>query len=340
VLQLAITSVTGTAPGQTPEIVFTVTIDGAPVDILSTPLTRLTATVAGPTTDYASFWQNTIQGVGSVGTLAAAAPGFRYTFPAPMPASASGTYAFGLEGYIQPGGAAGPRFVAGNPVAFASVTDAAAVPRRKVVDQAQCDSCHAGLAMGHSGSRRSVEYCPLCHNPNQTGDERIARFEGTTVTAPSLSMAVLMHRIHMGARLTQQPSVIGGFPAPTKANPAGTPIDFGAVRYPGDPRACAACHAGQSYALPLPGSRLPSKTQLLACTEDPAADADSYCDQRVVASETFIPPATAACTGCHDAPSTVAHAQTMTAPGGAEACATCHGPGAAYDVAAVHAPAP
>jgi predicted CXXCH cytochrome family protein len=117
-------------------------------------------------------------------------------------------------------------------------------------------------------------------------------------------------------------------------------MDFGEVRFPGDRKACWTCHAGPTYTLPLPSGLLPSKTQVLSCTEDPAADADSYCDQRVVASETLLPPTTAACTGCHDAPYVQAHAETMTSASGIEACATCHGPGADYDVQLVHKPAP
>lgn len=83
-----------------------------------------------------------------------------------------------------------------------------------------------------------------------------------------------------------------------------------------------------------------TKTQTLQCTEDPNADADSYCDVRIVAKETPIQPETAACTGCHDAKYVVAHAQTATTQSGAEACATCHGAGADYDVQRVHQPAP
>src|SRR5262249_26839910 len=131
-LAFAIQKVEQTAPGQAPQIVFSVTENGAPLDILATPLTRLVVTVAAPTTDYASFSQQTIQGTGATGTLVADGSSFRYTFPAPLAANTAGTYAFGLEGYVQPGGAAGPRFSAPNVVAFAAVTDPAPVPRRTV----------------------------------------------------------------------------------------------------------------------------------------------------------------------------------------------------------------
>ena len=88
VLDIALSGVEKTAPGEPPEIVFAVTRDGMPVDILATPLNRLSVTVAGPTTDYAEYWQYTVQGSGATGALAAEGPGtFRYTFPAPMPAA-------------------------------------------------------------------------------------------------------------------------------------------------------------------------------------------------------------------------------------------------------------
>ncbi|MCC6555936.1 MAG: OmcA/MtrC family decaheme c-type cytochrome [Polyangiaceae bacterium] len=336
VIAIDLSSVESTAPGQTPQIVFTVTQDGIPVDILATPLTRLVVTVGGPTADYAGYWQHTIQGSGASGTITSEGNGaFRYTFPAPMPAAATGTYAVGMEGYIQPGGSSGPRFAAENPVVYAAVTDPAPVPRRAIVDDAQCDRCHRDL-QAHGGGRKSADYCAICHNPNNVNDDRVARFESSTILVESVAMPAMIHRIHMGEELTQ-PYVLGGNPAPTKANPAGNPIDFREVRYPGDRRACWACHTAESHDLPLPLGLLPSRTQMLECIEDPAADADGYCDLRQVKSETLLPAATAACTGCHDAPEVLAHAQTNTAASGVEACSTCHGPGKDSDVQAVHA---
>jgi OmcA/MtrC family decaheme c-type cytochrome len=335
---MTIINVGKTTPGDTPEIVFRVEQNGAPLNILATPLNSLRVTIAGPTSDYATYWQHTIQGSGATGTLIAEGENFRYTFPAMMPATAAGTYAFGLEGYVQPGGPTGPRIAAPNPISFAAVTDAAPEPRRTVVSQEQCNSCHLQLG-AHGGSRIEVQYCAFCHNPNNVNDDRVERFENKTVDVHSVDLAVMVHRIHMGEELSQ-PYVLGGNPTPTKANPAGTPVDFGEVRYPGDRNACWTCHAGATYTLPLSAKLLPKKTQVLTCIEDPAADVDNYCDLRTVASEKLIAPETAACTGCHDAPYVVAHAETMTSASGIEACATCHGPGADFDVQVVHAPLP
>ncbi|MEZ4293469.1 MAG: OmcA/MtrC family decaheme c-type cytochrome [Polyangiaceae bacterium] len=332
-----ILSVEKTAPGESPEVVFTVKQDGAPVDILTTPMTRLVFTVAGPTTDYGTFWQNTAQGSGATGTLVAEGGQFRYTMSTPVPLLATGSYAVGAEAYFQVSG--GPRYSTPNPVKYVAVTDPVAEPRREIVDTGLCNNCHFKLG-AHGGQRNNAEYCVFCHNPNQAGDERIERFEDKTVTTQSVDMRVFIHRLHMGEELAIQPYILGGFPAPSKANPAGTPIDFGEVRFPGDRKACWTCHKSDSYMLPLPDGLLPSKLQTLACTEAPAADADAYCDQRIVESETFLWPETAACTGCHDAKSVLAHAETNTTQSGAEACATCHGPGKDFDVQRVHQPTP
>jgi OmcA/MtrC family decaheme c-type cytochrome len=180
----------------------------------------------------------------------------------------------------------------------------------------------------------------LCHNPNNVNDERVARFEGVSITAQSVAFPRMIHRIHMGSALDQKPYTLGSFPAPTKPKPEGTPVDFSETRFPGDRSSCPTCHAGATFLLPLPLDRLPSKDQVLQCVEDPAADLDSYCDQRVVAAEILLGPSRAACTGCHDAAQVEAHAETTTSASGIEACSTCHGSGAAYDVLKVHAPKP
>lgn len=335
---LAIASVAATGPGQTPILHFTVTKNGQPLDILATPLSSLAVTQAGPTTDYADPEPVTyaIQGSKPVGTLAldGAVGSYAYTFPAPIPATATGTYAVGMEGYLQPDPTKTARYASENPVAYVAVTDAVPVPRRQVVDRDKCNSCHTDLA-AHGGGRKSPEYCVLCHNPNKVNDQRVARFEVPLTTAPSVNFKVMVHKIHRGEDLAQG-YVLGGFPGPTAANPAGTPVDFGTVAFPGNQKACWACHAGTSYMLPLPAGQLPTKTaQILSCA-DPTLDPTKYCTTRTVQSETFMAPVGAACTACHDKPATIAHAKVMTAPDGSESCETCHGLGKQWDVQAVH----
>ena len=327
-LALSIVRVEQTAPGQTPRVTFTVKKDGASLNILSQALTSLTVTLAGPTSEYASYTTYKVQGSGATGTLAAgsATGEFVYTLPAPIASSAKGSLAIGLDAYLQSSPTAN-RYSAPSVVAYAGVTDSAPVARRTVVDTALCNACHFSLS-AHGGQTNTAEHCVLCHGPNTVNTAGATRFESGTVVAGSLNFAGMIHRIHTGAELLQQPFTIGVAPYPTKANPAGTQRDFGTVRYPGDRLACWACHKGKTFSLPLPTSLLPSRTDTLACTEDPTADTDSYCDQRVVQSSKVYQPATAACTGCHDATYIVAHAESNIAPDGTEACATCHGLGA------------
>ncbi len=338
VIDIQIKSVDSTAPGQTPVVHFTVTKNNVPLDVLSTPLASMSAVLAGPTTDYTQTQpiQYVIQGSGATGTLAldGTIGSYTFTFPAPIAAAATGTYAIGMEGWINDTLFPGVRYASLNPVFYVPVTDSQAVPRRTVVDRTKCDSCHYDLAE-HGGGRRSPEYCVMCHTPNKVNDQRVARFEVPTTIANTVNFKVMVHRIHRGNQLANG-YVLGGFPAPTVSNPGGTPVDFGTVAFPGNLKACWACHAGTSYQLPLPSGLLPTvMTETLQCNDNPLVST-TYCSNRTVQSQSLLQPIGAACTGCHDADSTVAHAQIMTTQQGVESCETCHGLGKQWDVQAVH----
>lgn len=337
---LTIASITNAGPGQIPTMTFTASVNGAPVDLTASPLTGLTATIAGPNTDFAAEWQAKLQGSGAAGTLAVvdATQGLHsYTFPASaaIPAAATGSYEVALEGYLQ-ATPTSPRFAAVNPVLAFAVTDATPQPRRTIVDRDLCNGCHYDLN-AHGGARKNPQYCVFCHNPSATDFAGAPRFEGTTnVVAEALDFRHMLHKVHMGSQLTQ-PYVIGGFPLPTVANPAGTPNNFATVRYPRAPRECEACHPTKSWTLPMTASPAyaPTTTGSMTCT-DPDPNPAVYCTNWVLAQTSQLQPQASVCTSCHDAPYTLAHALTNTTGGGLEACAACHGPGMAYDVASFH----
>src|SRR5215471_6444412 len=69
---------------------------------------------------------------------------------------------------------------------------------RDVIRTASCNKCHDDLAF-HGGSRRGIELCVMCHQPQTTDPD----------TGNTVDMKVFAHKIHMGSSL---PSVIAGTP--------------------------------------------------------------------------------------------------------------------------------
>jgi OmcA/MtrC family decaheme c-type cytochrome len=239
-LHVQILQVTNASPGSKPQVWFTVTDNGgSPVD--ASKLDRLMLAIAGPTSDYATEppWQEDAR------KAAAGSSAYTYTFTGAIPAGTSGTWAVGAEAFrlvTISGPLAGQSFAvresAFNAVSYFSVDGSDIVPRRKVVDLNNCNTCHKQLAI-HGGARQNAEYCYLCHNPNH-GD---GQSPPETVNFPTM-----VHRIHMGVAL-DQPYAAGGT----------TGTDFTGTRFSGDPRNCAKCHVNNSYLLPLPDGLIPTK---------------------------------------------------------------------------------
>jgi OmcA/MtrC family decaheme c-type cytochrome len=249
---------------------------------------------------------------------------FMTTVPNGIPAGGTGTWRVGMEArrsvpiVTDPG----PPIVTANVneamqnvVLDFSVDGSAVVPRRAVVDQAKCASCHGVFSQGfsiHGNLRNRVEYCVLCHNPNNTDASTRASVMGADQTAQPIDFKHMLHKIHTGENLTQQPYVIYGFRSSVNS--------FGDVRFPGNRADCAKCHLPDTFLLPLPPGVLPTLLRTIGS----------------MPMSSFIPPIQDACLTCHDDAATAAHAATNTS-GSAEACPVCHGESGIEPVSTVHA---
>jgi OmcA/MtrC family decaheme c-type cytochrome len=312
-LNATVVSVTNMLAGKQPTAVFKITNnDGTAVD--GTKLATFSPILAGPSSSYSKYYrENAI----TKGVFSAAAGTTTYTFTQALPADASGTWTISADlrrnATLKRGDGKADIAIQEstlNPIKYVAVTGAV-TPRRTSVTTAQCNQCHDNLAT-HGGQRSNIEECVICHNPTE-GDQALR--PATLGPAESISFQRMVHRIHTGENMTQDYTIIGF---------GGSTNNFNEVRFPGDTRNCAKCHASTAaYTLPLQQTNIASVTTL---------------------RDYFTPhgPATAACLGCHDNKDAAAHAflNTATFPGStipAEACATCHGTGKDHSVEKAHA---
>jgi OmcA/MtrC family decaheme c-type cytochrome len=124
---------------------------------------------------------------------------------------------------------------------------------RDVIRTASCNACHDQLS-AHGGSRRGIDLCVLCHQP-QSKDSN---------TGATIDAKVFFHKIHMGKNL---PSVKAGTPY--------IPVlgaDFSDVAFPadpGDPRRCETCHSQTTGAAHATAYLLhPTRAACGACHDD------------------------------------------------------------------------
>ncbi len=312
-VQFTMNSVSNTAPGQNPKVQFQIKDrDGNP--IAPSEMSRIALTLAGPTTDYSQFWNEDASKAADAGGGT-----YEYTFQQAIPANATGTFAVGIEGYIQKditgfGGKpiTNVRDAGFNRVLYSAVTGAIAYPRKAIVRQENCNQCHqhlgdpAGFSI-HGGFRRNVEYCVLCHNPNTTDEGQRPPDQMPPAT---VHFKPMIHRIHTGEE-GQRPFVVYGF--------GKTRIDLGEAVYPGDRRNCQKCHIpGSQYINWIQAGALPTTVRQAG---------------QVISS---MQPITSACTACHDNPPALGHAALNTAPQNVETCAVCHKEVREFAVSKVH----
>ena len=267
---LAFLDIADTDPGDTPTVTFSLTSKNGALHPSS--LNRLRLVLSGPTEDYSFYADET---VGS--SAVAKGNNWTYTFETPLPMDAEGSYTVSMEGRNEVevdfgDGLSEERDYAENPIMAFAVTDATAVPRRMVVDDAKCESCHLNLRL-HGSNRHDVQYCSTCHTPSLVD---------IATPAESVHMKWMIHKIHRGEELENGYVVVRS---------RGT-YDFSHIEFTGDLRNCDACHVNNSQQLPVADGALPTITNNAWWTP--------------------MEPQAAACLSCHDDDSSAAHAYSNT----------------------------
>jgi len=352
-----VTAIDNSAPGQTPTISFRVSnpLTGDDYDIFTDPVwtndeSSLNVKMAWDTGDYT----NTGNGEGarnassvSTSALANATANGDGTYSVVMPLAipdgslapgiaASGSGVATIEGHpgVDYNEDGEPESVpVGDAHQFFSIdeADGTPAPRREVVDIVQCNACHGSLVLHGNNRADNIDSCVTCHNPRNT--DRSVR--AVAVNPPtdgkdeeSINFTTMVHGIH-AAGFRENPLQVVGFRGFTTYV-----YDENTVHYPGILDNCAACHAGDSYTLPLAGSVLGTSIDTGDSVADPTDDS-------------VVTPATAACSSCHDSQVATAH---MESNGGSfsttqqaidegdvvEQCELCHGSGKTSDVSNVH----
>ena len=284
-----------TGPGQKPTVMFKFSTKTGTLD--ANNVNRLRLTISGPNTDFEYYNQENVSGAVLNGDV------WSYTFAHALPADAQGSYTVSVEGRANAtvDGSTQRDVIEASTMAFAVTGNVE--PRRTVVEDYKCESCHSNLSL-HGGGRNNANYCVTCHMPAATDAAQVQPGN----PEQSIHFKYMIHKIHRGEDL-ENGFVVAGFNQSIH--------DYSDVVYPGDLRNCAACHVGNSQQLSgLPAGLLPTLTP----------------------QEWWSPtqPQAAACLSCHDGDDAAVHAYTNTSFFG-ESCSTCHGEGKVAAVDKVHA---
>ena len=345
-LNVKITNVSNGSAGKAPTLTFTV-LDSSGNGIPLSKLSSISATMAGPTTDYGNTnFGSDVTTPGYVTesmtkATCSAAGTCMYTFTHAIPAAATGTFAIGIEARRSE---TVPQLISGNtvqtsiqygaanPVSYFSVDGSAVANRRAVVALSNCNQCHVNLSL-HGGLRNNTEYCAFCHNPNNTdiSTRPTATLAADKALPPQgINFAMMVHKVHYGVNMQaagRNYTIVGhGGSHNDFTNPGDTASSVKAVLFPAmgptgsatDTANCSLCHVNGSEMNDL------NLTGLLPVT-----------DQQGPINP--VQPMTSACTGCHVTIADAAHALTNTSTQLGEACAVCHNSNGAYAVDQVHA---
>ena len=233
------------APAKSPTVTFSV--GGKNGRYNPADMNRLNLRISGSNEDF-SF--DEVETVGD--NAVASGSNWKYTFDMALPDDASGSWTVSMEGRVDAdvnygGTVEGERDYAQNVWMEFAVTNATAEPRRVVVDNEKCESCHSSISL-HGGNRTQAQYCVTCHNPTLVD---------IADPAESVNQRWMIHKIHRGADLENGYVVIRS---------RGT-YDFSHVEYSGDLRNCEACHVNGSEQLPLPSGLLDQLTPNFWWTE-------------------------------------------------------------------------
>ena len=346
--QYNIVSATGTGPGETPVVTFSVTdpTNGdAAYNIHTDPewttcmfgASRLAIDVAWSTEpDYTNTGNDYAQPIGMNPLVACGGTStdngdgtFTVTSPTAIPAMAAGTLAVTMDGHpaVDIDGSV-ERIAVTNAIAYYPITDAEAAPRRNAVAIDKCNDCHNNLAMHGNNRTNNIEVCVTCHNPDATDARR--RNPPCTDTLGmddvTVDMKTMIHLLHAGGA-TGVPYDVCGF--------GNSPHTYDFV-YPGKLNNCEGCHLPGGYYPVAAGEIHGSTTSLGANIADPTDD--------VVTS-----PNTAVCSSCHVSSTARTHMEqnggnfaatklpdSTLNPADTETCELCHGPGRSSDVGEVH----
>ncbi len=243
-------------------------------------------------------------------------------------------------------------------------------PRRSIVSNDKCNSCHGQLGIApsfHSGARNNGQGCATggCHDANKA----TGHVGATNGFGGGWSVAVknLVHGIHGASKRDK---------AFTYEATADNPVGFQEVTYPGVLNRCEQCHVPGSY--DFSGSANAAALPNLLWTTDAAGDMSNPTNAPSIGLSPWVTlqgagqvdyrtnnlvssPIASSCFGCHDTSLAVQHMETnggtlvrqfstvssvATRPAigttssmtftRAEQCMLCHASGKVADIKAVH----